>query len=102
MTFGHWHAVSANPLVPLAIPVAQGGQYRVPQAGVDAAHLLSRQSGISREALYQTLDREAFANMRQNLMKIALAQAEDIYGAQHAQEIFEAAVDAVGQESPEC
>lgn len=42
------------------------------------------------------------ANMRQNLLKIALAQAEVAYGVQRAQEFFEAVIDAVAQESPEC
>ena len=49
-----------RPLGSLAIPVSQGGQYRVTQAGVDAAHLLSQQSWKSREALRQTINQEAF------------------------------------------
>lgn len=63
MTFAQWHALSANPLVPLAIPGSQGGEYRVTQVGVDAAHLLSQQSWKSREALRQTIDREAFMKL---------------------------------------
>ncbi len=42
------------------------------------------------------------ANMRQNLMKLALVQAEVAFGVQRAQEFFEAVIDAVGQESPAC
>lgn len=42
------------------------------------------------------------ANMRQNLLKIALAQAEVAYGVQRAQEFFAALIEAVGEASPEC
>lgn len=41
MPFAQWQALSANPLVPLAISVSQGDQYPVTQVGVDAAHMLS-------------------------------------------------------------
>lgn len=63
MPFAQWHALSLNPLVPLAIPVSQGGQYPVTQVGVDAAHVLTQQSWKSREALRQTIDREAFMRL---------------------------------------
>ena len=42
------------------------------------------------------------STMRQNLLKLALAQAEAAHGVQRAQEFFDAVIDAVGQESPEC
>ncbi|ARU03912.1 hypothetical protein CCO03_03755 [Comamonas serinivorans] len=42
------------------------------------------------------------ANMRQSLLKLALAQAEVAHGVQRAQQFFDAVIDAVGQESPEC
>jgi hypothetical protein len=63
MPFEQWYALSENPLVPLAIPVSQGGQYSVTQVGVDAAHMLSQQSWKSFEALRQTIDREAFMKL---------------------------------------
>lgn len=63
MPFAQWQALSANPLVPLAISVSQGGQYPVTQVGVDAAHMLSQQSWKSLEALRQTIDREAFMKL---------------------------------------
>lgn len=42
------------------------------------------------------------ASMRRDLLKIALAQAEVAHGVQRAQEFFDAVIDAVGQESPDC
>lgn len=60
MPFAQWHALSLNPLVPLAIPVSQGGQYPVTQVGVEAAHTLTRQSWKSHEALRQTINWESF------------------------------------------
>lgn len=63
MPYSQWLALSPNPLVPLAIPVSQGGQYPVTQVGVDAAHALTQQSWKSCEALRQTIDREAFSRL---------------------------------------
>lgn len=63
MPFAQWQALSANPLVPLAISESQGGQYPATQVGVDAAHMLSQQSWKSLEALRQTIDREAFMKL---------------------------------------
>ena len=54
MPFAEWHALSPNPPVPLAIPVSWGWQYQETQAGVDAAHTLTRQTWKSREDLRQT------------------------------------------------
>ncbi|MGG7605035.1 hypothetical protein [Massilia sp. BKSP1R2A-1] len=63
MPFAQWHALSSNPLVPLAIPASQDGQYPVTQVGVDAAHELTRQTWKSREDLRQTIDRQAFTRL---------------------------------------
>ena len=38
MPHDDWWALSQSPLVPLAIPVSTGKQYRVTQTGVEAAH----------------------------------------------------------------
>ncbi|MET4576753.1 hypothetical protein [Ottowia thiooxydans] len=42
------------------------------------------------------------ANMRRDLMKIALAQAEAAYGVERAATFFETIIGEIGQESPEC
>lgn len=63
MPYAQWLALSPNPLVPLAIPVSQDGQYPVTQAGVDAAHALTQQSWQLCETLRQTIDREAFSRL---------------------------------------
>lgn len=63
MTDEEWLNLSANPLAPLAIPVSQGGQYRVTQAGVNAAHMLTKQRWKSCDNLRQTIDRETFKKL---------------------------------------
>lgn len=40
--------------------------------------------------------------MRTDLIRLALQQSETAYGAQRAQEFFDAVIHAIGQESPEC
>lgn len=40
--------------------------------------------------------------MRCDLIRLALQQSEVAYGVQRAQEFFDAVIEAVGQESPEC
>lgn len=40
--------------------------------------------------------------MRCDLIRLALQQAETAHGVQRAQEFFDAVIEAVGQESPEC
>ena len=55
-----WQALSQFPLPPLAIPVSVGREYRVTQAGVDAAHQLTDQVWKKREDYRQTIEREAF------------------------------------------
>lgn len=42
------------------------------------------------------------ANMRRDLLKLALAQSEVAYGVQRAQEFCDAVIHAIGEESPEC
>jgi len=60
MPFKDWWALSPSPLVPLAIPVSPGRQYRVTQTGVDAAHELTQQTWRAREDFRQTIIREKF------------------------------------------
>ena len=60
MSFDDWFALSANSLIPLAIPVSADGQYRVTQAGVDAAHVLTDQIWKVRPDLRQTIVRKSF------------------------------------------
>jgi hypothetical protein len=60
MSFDEWSALSRFPLVPLAIPVNSERQYRVTQAGVDAAHRLTEQTWGAREDFRQTIARSEF------------------------------------------
>lgn len=60
MSFNDWWALSPFPLVPLAIPAMSEHQYRVTQAGVNAAHELTKQTWQSREDFRQTIAREEF------------------------------------------
>lgn len=55
-----WFALSRFPLVPLAIPIDFGRQYRVTQAGVDAAHRLTGQVWNKRQDFRQTITRAEF------------------------------------------
>ena len=55
-----WRALSPFPLVTLAIPVSAGREFRVTQAGVDAAHQLTDQVWKDRKDYRQTIEREAF------------------------------------------
>lgn len=60
MPFEEWWGLSNDPLVPLAIPVEAGRQYKVTQAGVNAAHVLVAQTWRARQDLRQTLARSEF------------------------------------------
>ena len=62
MPFSDWWALSPSPLVPLAISISTGRQYRVTQAGVDAAHELTQQTWREREDFRQTIVRKEFDN----------------------------------------
>lgn len=88
MAFAQWHALSANPLVPLAIPVSQGGQYPVTQVGVDAAHLLSQQSWKSREALRQTIDRKAFMKLSFQAIGDTLRDCQSVPDGQNEHDVL--------------
>ncbi len=60
MPFSDWWALSQSPLVPLAIPVSPGHQYRVTQAGVNAAYKVTEQTWWAREDIRQTITRDEF------------------------------------------
>jgi hypothetical protein len=60
MSFEKWSALSQFPLTPLAIPIGSGREYRVTQAGVDAAHRLTEQTWRAREDFRQTISRAEF------------------------------------------
>lgn len=55
-----WFALSPFPLVPLAIPIDAGREYRVTQTGVDAAQRLTAQTWNKRQDLRQTIARPEF------------------------------------------
>lgn len=60
MSFDDWWALSKTPLVPLAIPVGPGTQYRVTQIGVDAAHTLAGMEWKARADLRQRFSRKDY------------------------------------------
>ncbi len=60
MSFEDWSALSQFPLIPLAIPIGSGREYRVTQAGVDAAHKLTEQTWRARGDFRQTISRAEF------------------------------------------
>jgi hypothetical protein len=60
MSSKDWLALSQFPLTPLAIPVGPGREYRVTQAGVDAAHKLTERTWRAREDFRQTISRAEF------------------------------------------
>lgn len=66
MPFMDWLALSPSPFAPLAIPVSQGRQYQVTQAGVTAAYELTQQTWSSREDFRQTIKREEFNKLSFN------------------------------------
>ena len=55
-----WWALSQFPLAPLAIPASVGKEYRVTQAGVNAAHRLTDKVWDERADHRRTIDRKAF------------------------------------------
>ncbi|MCJ2036135.1 hypothetical protein [Methylobacterium sp. J-068] len=75
LSFSDWSALSPNALVPLAIPVSAGGQYRVTQAGVDAAHVLTEQVWKARPDLRQTITREKFNRLSFTAIGDAIANS---------------------------
>ena len=60
MAHDDWWALSQSPLVPLAIPISAGREYRVTQAGAEAAHKLTAKNWEERDEYRQTISREAF------------------------------------------
>lgn len=60
MPHDDWWTLSPFPGAPLAIPVDVGREYRVTQAGVDAAHQLTDQTWRKREDFRQTIGRPEF------------------------------------------
>ena len=60
MPHDDWWALSQSPLVPLAIPISDGREYRVTQIGDKAAHKLTDQMWEQREDIRQRISRQAF------------------------------------------
>lgn len=61
MSFEEWRDQdTTNPFVAMALPVSQGGQYRITQEGVGAAHQLTQQTWSARQDLQQTVSRGSF------------------------------------------
>ena len=60
MPFDDWWKLSRDPLVPLAIPVESGRQYKVTQVAIDAAQTLAGQIWRRRPDFRQTLSRPEF------------------------------------------
>ena len=60
MPFEEWRALSPFPLASLTIPESPGREYRVTQAGVNAAQELTRQTWQTREDFRQTIKRGEF------------------------------------------
>lgn len=60
MSFNDWWALSKTPMVPLAIPVGSGTQYRVTQTAVDAAHTLAGMEWKARADLRQRFSRKEY------------------------------------------
>jgi hypothetical protein len=63
MSFEDWWSLSSSPFTPLAIPVGQERQYRVTQAGVNAAHRLTEQTWQNHKDLQQTIARDEFEKL---------------------------------------
>ena len=63
MPHDDWWALSQSPLVPLAIPISDGREYRVTQIGDEAAHKLTDQMWEQREDIRQRVLRQAFKRL---------------------------------------
>ena len=60
MPHDDWWALSQSPLVPLAIPISDGSEYRTTQTGVETAHKLTGQIWEQREDIRQRISGQAF------------------------------------------
>ena len=63
MPHDDWWELSQHPIVPLAIPISNGREYRVTQTGVNAAHKLTSQLWEERQDLRHTISRKAFERL---------------------------------------